>query len=74
MAAQIARSPPRVLSSSHATVAGRYHGAADHAFTTWVRALDAAVHKLRLHQMQVVSGPSQSDPLAWLDGNLYSRK
>jgi hypothetical protein len=26
---------------------GRYHGAADHAFATWARALDAAVQELR---------------------------
>lgn len=42
-----APSPGRVLEFTMRPLPGRYHGAADHAFATWVRALDAALHRLR---------------------------
>jgi transcription elongation factor Elf1 len=75
MPAQTASSPPRVLSSSRC---GRCQGStmvqritpSRTGFEHWTLRCTSCGH---IHQMQVVSKPSQGDPVEWFDSDLYSQ-
>ena len=49
MPAEVSLAAPGPIEFTMRPLQRRYHGAAHHAFATGVRALDAALHKLRPH-------------------------
>ena len=76
MSDQIAPSPPRVRSSppcqrcSGATVVQRIT-ASRPGHEHWTLRCSSCGN---VHQMQVVSSPSRTEPLDWFDSHLYSPK
>jgi len=74
MFAQLASAPPRVYRRCDrcrgATMVQRITPSQP-GYEHWTLRCTRCGH---IHQMQVVSGPSQSEPLDWFDSILYSPK